>query len=159
MKAVKKYHRQSSSQFAPLEALEGRQLFSAPWNAWTIALGIDKVYSQYPWLDGSGHGVAVIDKGINYFHPNLGGNAATNTPSPRIVNVHDYQDGDDNPFPETNPANDELKLAGHGTGVAGLYIAPMYEYGEEGRPVLRQQGMLQGVLLYNLREADGSASQ
>jgi hypothetical protein len=105
--------------------------------------------------------VAVVDRGINYYHPNLGGDAAAQTKSPRIVNVFDYEDNDADPYPETDASKDEDKLAGHGTGVAGLLVSPPFE--EQNDPpstvTYKQQGMLQGALLYNLKEASGPASQ
>jgi hypothetical protein len=154
MKAVKQSN-SKSSRFAPLEALEDRQLMTAaPWNGWTTTLGIDQVYALYPWLNGSGHGVAVIDKGINYLHPLLGANPATNTPSPRIVNAYDFEDNDTDAFPEKDGNKDQDQMAGHGTGVAGLFVSPYYV--NDG---YAQQGMLQGALLYSLRQKSGSDNQ
>jgi hypothetical protein len=151
MRAVKQA--KSASVSFGVEPLEERRLMAAaPWNQWTVTLGIDKVYAQYPWLNGSGHGVAVIDKGINYLHPLLGANGTT--PSPRIVNVFDYHNNDNDPFPETDAAKDPEGKAGHGTGVAGLFVAPLYVHAG-----FQQQGMLQGGLLYNLRQSDDPAKQ
>ena len=55
-----------------LETLEDRRLMAAaPWGHWPTFLGMDKVFEQYPWLNGSDFNVAVIDKGIDYYHPAL----------------------------------------------------------------------------------------
>jgi hypothetical protein len=133
-----------------LESLEDRRLMAvtptaAPWGFWPNYLGLAKTVQNYPWLDGGGQGVAVVDKGIDYWHPALGGNRATGTKSPRIVNVYDYRDNDTDPFP-----NESEKLDGtspHGTGVAGIlagipYVSP------DGQ---RYQGVIQNTKLYNIR--------
>lgn len=114
------------------------------WGFWPTLLGQDKVAANYPWLDGSGHGVAIIDKGIDYWHPQLGGNRATGTKSPRIVNVYDYRDGDDDPFPSESELTDPSSA--HGTGVAGILVALPYTANGN-----YYQGILQNSLLYNLR--------
>jgi hypothetical protein len=140
-KAVKKSR--SLCQVNRLEALEDRRLMAVTWGFWPSLIGQDKVVQNYPWLNGSGFGVAVIDKGIDYWHPALGGNRATSTKSPRIVNVHDYRDGDNDPFPSESEATDPTSP--HGTGVAGILVALPYD--KSGH----YQGILQNSLLYNLR--------
>jgi hypothetical protein len=132
-----------------LENLEPRQLYTitAPWGFWPTATGQAKVAQVYPWLDGGGNNVAVIDKGIDYWHPALGGNRATNTKSPRIVNVYDYRDGDTDPFPSESEKTDPSSA--HGTGVAGVLAGIPYVPAAEGK---RYQGVLQNSKLYNLRE-------
>jgi len=102
-----------------IEVLEERRLLA--FGYWPTFLNMDDVFTKYPWLDGGGNSVAVIDKGIDYYHPLMGGNEATNTIAPRIVNVFDYRDNDNTPFPTESEATD-LSSA-HGTGVAGLLIA------------------------------------
>jgi hypothetical protein len=127
-----------------LEALEDRRLMATTWGFWPTLLGQDKVVQNYPWLDGTGHGVAIIDKGIDYWHPVLGGNRATATKSPRIVNVHDYRDGDTDPFPSESELTDPTSA--HGTGVSGILVG--LGYTANGK---YYQGILQNTLLYNLR--------
>src|SRR5260221_5887716 len=120
MKAVKQTKKVSS--FSPLEALEGRQMMAAtPWGAWPVLLGQDKVVANYPWLNGDGFGVAVVDKGIDYWHPQLGGDRATGTKSPQIVNVFDYRDNATEPFPSESELVDPSSA--HATGVAGILVA------------------------------------
>src|SRR3954447_6003484 len=133
-----------------LEPLEPRQLMAitAPWGFWPTATGQAKVAQVYPWLDGGGNGVAVIDKGIDYWHPALGGNRATNTKSPRIVNVYDYRDNDTDPFPSESEVTDPTSP--HGTGVSGILVAVPYDY-NGGHGLKHYQGILQNSLLYNLR--------
>ena len=57
-----------------LESLEGRILMKAQWGYWPDTLGLTRTIQNYPWLDGGGLNVGVVDKGIDYWHPALGGN-------------------------------------------------------------------------------------
>jgi hypothetical protein len=144
MKVVKN-KKSSFAKSQILETLEERRLMAtAPWGNWPVFLGMDRVVQDYPWLNGGGRGVAVIDKGIDYLHPALGGNPANGTKSPRIVNVRDYRDNDNDPFPSESEQVDPSSA--HGTGVAGILAALPYDSG--GR---HYQGILQNSLLYNLR--------
>ncbi|HEY7120719.1 MAG TPA: S8 family serine peptidase [Tepidisphaeraceae bacterium] len=135
----------ASPALASFEDLEDRRMMVY----WPGFVEMDKVFQQYPWLNGAGHGVAVIDRGIDYLHPRLGGNPVTNTPSPRIVNVWDWNDNDANPFP-TDPPTGPDPLSAHATGVAGVLAMLPYKNPKDG---LTYQGLLQGSTLYNLRES------
>ncbi|MDB5324322.1 MAG: exported protein of unknown function [Phycisphaerales bacterium] len=148
MKAVKKV-----SQFQPLETLEDRRLMSTtPWGAWPILLGQDKLVAAYPWLTGDKFNVAVIDKGIDYWHYLLGGDRATGTKSPKIVNVYDYRDNDTDPFPSESDAQNVDPSSPHATGVAGILVANPYTAPATGsHPAQRYQGIIQDSLLYNIR--------
>jgi subtilisin family serine protease len=70
-------------------------------------------------IDGSGVKVAVIDTGIDYSHPDLGGCFGEGC---RVARGHDfvgdlyYGEDDDIPMPD----NDPMDLNGHGTHVAGI---------------------------------------
>jgi hypothetical protein len=137
-----------------LEGLEERRLMAATaWGAWPVLLGQDKVVAAYPWLTGDGFGVAVIDKGIDYWHPVLGGDRATGTKSPKIVNVYDYRDNDTDPF----PSDSDNKITGdgssaHGTGVAGILVGNNYVVPKTtSHPAQQYQGIIQDSLLYNIR--------
>jgi hypothetical protein len=141
MKAVKKT--KSSASFG-IESLEDRRLMAVTWGAWPTFLGLDKVVQQYPWLNGGNFNVGIVDKGIDYWHSALGGNRSTNTKAPRIVNVHDYRDGDNDPFPSESEITDPTSA--HGTGVSGILISPGYDLGGK-----HYQGILQTSKLYNLR--------
>jgi hypothetical protein len=116
-----------------------------PWGFWGVSTGLARTVQTYPWLDGGGQGVAVIDKGIDYWHPALGGNRATGTKAPRVVNVYDYQDNDTDPFPSTSEAIDITSP--HGTGVAGVLAGVPYASPDN----QRYQGVLQNAKLYNIR--------
>jgi len=116
-----------------------------PWGFWPVNTGLAKTVQNYPWLDGGAYNVAVVDKGIDYWHPALGGNRATGVKSPRVVNVFDYQDNDTDPFPNTSEAVDGTSP--HGTGVAGLLAGIPYASPDN----QRYQGVLQNSKLYNIR--------
>ncbi len=130
-----------------VESLEARQMMAVLTGYWEKFLGLDKIAQNYPWLDGGTNGIAIIDKGIDYFHPVLGGNEATNKVAPRIVNVHDYKDGDNLPFPDTDEHTDVTSA--HATGVAGVIAANGYK----DQYNVYHQGVLTSPesLLYNLR--------
>ncbi|HYF94233.1 MAG TPA: S8 family serine peptidase [Symbiobacteriaceae bacterium] len=69
-------------------------------------------------IDGSGVKVAVIDTGIDYTHPDLGGCIGEGC---RVARGHDfvgdtYMGPDDTPVPDDDP----MDLNGHGTHVAGI---------------------------------------
>jgi len=57
--------------------------------------------------DGAGVGIAILDSGIDYMHPDLGGSAF---PNAKVVGGYDFVNLDD------DPRDDE----GHGTYVAGI---------------------------------------
>jgi hypothetical protein len=134
-----------------VEALEQRQLLAAaPWGFWPTQVHMDQVFAQYPWLNGGGNGVAVVDKGIDYLHPLLGGNPTAKTSSPRIVNVYDWNDNDTDPFPDTPEAEDPSTA--HATGVAGiLAMMPSDQVVDASGNIRHFQGILQNSKLYNLR--------
>lgn len=57
---------------------------------------------------GTGVTIAVLDDGIDYTHPQLGGGGF---PNAKVIGGRDIADGDDDPFDPTSP---------HGTAVAGI---------------------------------------
>jgi len=128
-----------------LDPLEPRRLMA--YGDWPVLLNLDDVWTQYPWLNGGTNSIAVVDKGIDYFHPQLGGNQGAGTVAPRIVNVFDYRDNDNTPFPSESDVTDPSSA--HGTGVAGLLIAVPWTDGNFDS----QQGVLQSAnsKIYNLR--------
>jgi hypothetical protein len=142
MKAVKQSNA-SRSPATTLEDLEDRRMMVY----WPGFVGMDAVFKQYPWLTGGGNAVAVIDKGIDYMHPKFG--ATATKPSPFIVNVHDWQDGDDNPFP-TDPADGPSPRTGHATGVTGI-LAMLPFKNVDGNTY---RGVLSASKIFNLRTSD-----
>ncbi|MCI0682005.1 MAG: S8 family serine peptidase [Gemmataceae bacterium] len=67
-------------------------------------IGLDRAFADYPYR-GQGYSVAVIDTGIDYRHPDLGGGWGQ-----RVVAGYDFVNND----------NDPLDDNGHGTHVAGI---------------------------------------
>jgi len=61
-------------------------------------------------LDGTGTTIGIIDTGIDYTHPDLGGAKFPNT---KVVGGYDFADGDSDP----------MDSQGHGTHVAGIAAA------------------------------------
>ncbi|KAJ7255407.1 subtilisin-like protein [Mycena rebaudengoi] len=80
------------------------------------ARGVDKVHKQ--GLDGKGIIVGIIDTGVDYLHPALGGGFG---PGFKIANgwdfVGDDYDGFGDPVPDPDPRD---TCAGHGSHVAGI---------------------------------------
>ena len=61
-------------------------------------------------FDGTGATIGIIDTGIDYTHPDLGG---AGFPNAKVVGGYDFADGDSNP----------MDSQGHGTHVAGIAAA------------------------------------
>ncbi len=57
--------------------------------------------------DGSGVSIAIVDTGIDYLHPRLGG---ASFPNSKVIGGYDFGDNDTNP----------MDCNGHGTSVAGI---------------------------------------
>jgi subtilisin family serine protease len=102
------YDRFGSSSF---ERLEDRRLFAGePWSGIAQLIGQDEAASSYGSLTGTGQTIAVIDTGIDYAHPALGGGFGSGF---KVVGGYDFVDDDDDP----------MDTYGHGTGVAGVIAA------------------------------------
>ena len=125
----------SRSQF---ESLEGRQLLSGtPWGAQGRLIGQDLVAAQFPQLTGSGETVVVIDSGVDYNHPSLGGGWGK-----RVVAGWDYGSNDSDPMSSSYA---------HGTGVAGMLAASPFDF--DGK---HYQGIAPGANIIALRETNTS---
>jgi len=62
--------------------------------------------------DGSGIAIAIVDTGIDYTHPMLGGGGF---PNAKVIGGYDFADNDRDPMPRGGGLN-----AGHGTACAGI---------------------------------------
>ena len=84
--------------------------------------GLTKAFNDYGF-DGAGQTVAVIDSGIAWDHPNLGGGFGTGA---RVVGGWDFTEANDaNPY-------DDGPAGSHGTHVAGIVGATANSVGDVG---------------------------
>lgn len=97
-----------------IESLESRQMLAAgPWVPYATLIGQDQAAAAYSYLDGSGQTVALVDRGVDYRHPQLGGGVG---PTFKVVGGFNFRDNN------TTILDDY----GHGTGVAGIIAADPY---------------------------------
>jgi subtilisin family serine protease len=76
----------------------------------TVLIGATEVWAGEPGYDGTGMTVGVVDTGVDYNHPDLGG---PGFPNSKVVAGYDFGDSDTDPM-DTN---------GHGTHVSGTMVA------------------------------------
>src|SRR5689334_11458595 len=135
---------QGRKQLHPLrlavEALEERRLMADTWGAFPKLVGQDVAATNYPLVTGAGTSIAILDTGIDYNHPALGGGFG---PGHKVVAGYDYADDDADP----------MDTDGHGTGVAGLAAGLPYFYNNQ-----KYQGVAPGADLIALRIDDGTYS-
>src|SRR3954463_15298122 len=104
-----------------LESLEARQLMTAVppagggWVPYAQFIQQDVAANNFPFLDGSNQTVALIDRGVDYLMPELGGSAGKYS---KVLGGANFRPGDD--------PNLILDDYGHGTGVAGIIAANPY---------------------------------
>jgi subtilisin family serine protease len=96
-----------------IDALEARRLFA--FSDYAKLIGQDVAVEQFPNLTGAGQTVAVIDTGIDYTHPNLGGGFGAGF---KVKAGFDFVDNDLDPRDRT--------ADGHGTAVAGMIAASKF---------------------------------
>jgi hypothetical protein len=117
-----------------IESLEGRQMLSgAPWGAQARLIGQDAAAAQFPQITGKGQAIAIIDSGVDYNHPTLGGGWGK-----KVVGGWDFSGNDSNPMSDSYA---------HGTGVAGLAAASNYTYKGQ-----QFQGIAPGANIIALRQ-------
>lgn len=115
-----------------VEALESRQLLSG-WGQQAKLIGLDRVLAQFPSLTGTGASIAIIDSGVDYNHPVLGGGYGK-----KVVTGYDFVDKDSDPMSSSNA---------HGTATAGMLGANGYDYNGA-----HFQGIAAGAKLIALRQ-------
>ncbi|KIY63825.1 subtilisin-like protein [Cylindrobasidium torrendii FP15055 ss-10] len=82
--------------------------------------GVDKLHEE--GITGKGVTIAILDTGVDYSHPALGGGIGKGY---KVVGGYDFVgdaytgDGISNPVPDSDPI-DQCSLSGHGTHVAGI---------------------------------------
>src|SRR5688572_8420885 len=128
---------QSGGVSFSLEALEERRLMAgAPWGPTAQLIDQDVAASSFRRINGKGYSVAVLDTGVDYTHPSLGGRWGR-----VVIGGYDFVRNDNDPMDET----------GHGTQVAGMIAAKRFTY--EGRSY---QGIATGAKIVALRVEDNS---
>jgi hypothetical protein len=124
-----------------MESLETRRLLAGePWGAIPRLVRLDRVAEEMPLLSGSGQTVAVIDSGIDYRHPALGGGFG---PQFKVIDGWDFVQNDADP----------LDTHGHGTAIAGIIAADEFVSGG-----FRNRGVAPGAKLVALRVHDGASA-
>lgn len=126
---------------AALEALECRyHLSAAEWGATAQLIHQPESLDAFPTITGSGVTIALVDSGVDYTHPALGGGLG---PGYKVVGGYDFIDNDPDP----------MDTLGHGTEVAGMLAANQFV--SDGA---KYQGIAPAANLVALRIDDGSAS-
>jgi hypothetical protein len=121
-----------------VEVLEGRQLLSGtPWGAQAKLIGQDLVAQQFPHLTGAGGSIAIIDSGVAYNHPSLGGGWGK-----KVVAGWDFQSNDADPMSSSYA---------HGTGTAAMAAADGYNF-----KGYHYQGIAPGAKIIALRESNSN---
>jgi subtilisin family serine protease len=118
-----------------VEALERRSLLA--WNAAGALIDQDTAAATYPTITGQGVTVAVLDTGVDYNHPALGGGFG---PGHKVKAGHDFADNDDDP----------MDTFGHGTNVTGIIAANSFNIGSD-----NYQGIAPGADIVAVRIAKG----
>jgi subtilisin family serine protease len=125
------------SPAACFEPLEPRTLLAAvPWGDFPDLINQDGAATKYKNITGKGQTVAVIDTGVDYRHPALGGGWGKT-----VIAGYDFVDNDKDPMDES----------GHGTGVASVIAARRFRWGG-----LVHQGIALGAKIVALRVADST---
>src|SRR4051812_19318138 len=123
------------------ELLEARVLLAtAPWGNFPKLIHQDAAVSHYPNITGAGTSIAVIDSGVDYKHPALGGSFGGGF---KVVAGYDFVDMDSDP----------MDPDGHGTGIAGIIGAKEFTYNGA-----RYRGLAPGANIIALRTSDDSSS-
>jgi len=100
---------------AAVESLEPRRLLASTWGAEPQLIHQDVAAANFPNITGAGVAVAVMDTGIDYTNPLLGGGFG---PGHKVVAGFDFADNDSDP----------IDTFGHGTNVAGVIAANPFEF-------------------------------
>ena len=121
-----------------VESLEPRRLLASTWGAEPQLIHQDVAAANFPNITGAGVAVAVMDTGIDYTNPLLGGGFG---PGHKVIAGHDFVDNDDDP----------IDTYGHGTNVAGIIGANQFQLNGQ-----TYQGVAPGANLVALRVSDGT---
>ena len=132
--------RPSARPVQMIERLEERRFLSTTWGAIPKLIGQDLAVENYPTINGAGASIAILDSGMNYNDPALGGGFG---PGHKVVAGYDFVSNDADP----------MDSDGHGTGLASVAAATSYTYNGA-----TYQGVAPGANLIALRVEDGDYS-
>lgn len=127
-----------AAETVQFESLESRHLLAAAWGPFPHLIDQDAASEKYPTITGRGESIAVLDSGVNYNDPLLGGSLGRRRS--KVIAGWDFT---------TNTAN-PMDDYGHGTAVAGLLAANPYTYRGD-----LYQGIAPGVRIIALRVYSG----
>src|ERR1051325_7082880 len=120
-----------------LESLEDRRLLSGPpWAPTARVIDQDLAARAFKKITGKGQAVAILDTGVDYNHPALGGGWGRT-----VIGGYDFVNNDSDPMDEN----------GHGTEVAGMIAAKTFWYGG-----YRYRGIAPGAKIVAVRIEDNS---
>jgi subtilisin family serine protease len=109
-------HSSPKHSAALMEGLEDRKMMAVgPWVPYAQIIGQDQAFAAYPYLNGNNQTVALVDRGVDYRHPQLGNGSFG--PGLKVVGGYNFRDANYN----------ILDDYGHGTGVAGIIAADPYD--------------------------------
>ncbi len=119
----------------PIESLEPRRMFA--FSQYAELINQDTALTNSPQITGAGQTVAVIDSGINYNVPQLGGGFGEGF---KVVGGYDFVDFDEDP----------LDTAGHGTSVSSAVAGSSWTVGG-----IEYQGIAPQANIVGLRATRG----
>jgi hypothetical protein len=133
--------RRNQSPSLLVESLESRELLStAPWVPGAKLIHQDTAATNYPSITGAGETIVIIDSGVDYLHPALGG--AKIGSNSKVIAGYDFESNDADPMSDKNA---------HGTGSAGVAASTGYVYKN-----LYEQGIAPGAKVIALKESTAS---
>jgi hypothetical protein len=92
-----------------------------------VAAGLSQVRQQFPNTTGAGYSIAVLDTGVDYNHPALGGGFGAGH---KVVGGYNFVDNTVSGFVSGIPRGpNPMDENGHGTNVAGITAAKNSTYG------------------------------
>lgn len=110
------------------EALESRALLSVnaialPNNTQGALIHQAEALAKYPWADGRNESIVIIDVGVDYNHPALGGGFGG---SHKVVDGFDFIKNTADPIPKANSGLSSPD--NHGTFMAGIAASSGYDF-------------------------------
>lgn len=106
-----------ASELVSIDATSTPYASAAPINA----ANLQQVRQTHPNLTGAGYSIAVLDTGVDYNHPSLGGGFG---PGKKVIAGYNFVDGTVSGYSSSIPVGpNPMDENGHGTNVAGIAAA------------------------------------